>query len=305
LHYDFPDFTRWKKESLTFKEDQIVLRKIVFTYITITASTITAFAQERSFIDRHVTMKGLNCSACHECLNPSLTEPCLKLGPHFFQEEGIKLRGDEVPKKIIINKIENLYGPVKYNHGQHMHMAERIEDCAECHHYIPPDLPKKSCDMCHPIGLSEQKLGVLSFNAVLHRKCLGCHLEWGKSTNCEHCHVSKNRDEAEKLGQVLPTYRKTQRPEKFLFATRYFSGPYVQFSHERHATNKNIKCTDCHVKQPCIVCHYQEKQPKELSVLARIGVHGTCRLCHEVESKDSCNRCHSATENRQEMVLKK
>ncbi|MBN2008738.1 cytochrome c3 family protein [candidate division KSB1 bacterium] len=252
---------------------------------------------QENFLDRHATMIGLNCSACHTCLNPSFNEPCLKFEPHFFQDHGMKITSEnQPPELVIIDKLEDKYGAVKFKHRNHMHMAELVEDCAECHHYIPPDIKKRECRDCHEASYVRDKLETISLNGIYHRKCLGCHVEWGKSTNCELCHVSKDRQQAEELGKELPQYRKIKRIESKLFVTRYFYGPFVFFDHKFHTEQKKRHCPECHVKQPCITCHYQDQQPVGLSPMARSGVHGTCRLCHDVMSQDSCTKCHSDKE---------
>ncbi len=254
-------------------------------------------AEQQNFLDRHATMVGLNCSACHDCINPSFKEPCLKLGPHFFHDHGIKIEQTKMPpEEVKLNKIEKLYNPVTFKHRKHMHMAELIEDCAECHHYIPPDLPKRGCEDCHITSYVREKLETISLNGIYHRKCLGCHIEWSKSTNCELCHVSKDHQQAEELGKELPKYRKIERIQSKLFVTRYFYGPFVLFDHKFHTEEKKLHCPDCHNKQPCVGCHYQNGKPTNIDIMARDGVHGTCRYCHDVMTRASCEKCHKAEE---------
>lgn len=264
---------------------------------------VTLTAQQSKFMDTHATMKDLNCSACHDCINPSHKNPCLKFAHHFFIEEGKKLKADEFPPELlVINGLEDLYGPVKFQHKKHMHMAERIEDCAECHHYIPPDLPKKKCKECHSANVYRDRLDMISLNGVYHRECLSCHVEWGGSSNCEVCHKSKLEDHSERLSKLIPKIRKAVRPDEKLFVNRMFTGPFVVFNHKKHADDKRNICADCHVKQPCITCHYQDKKPDYVHAMARSGVHGTCRLCHDVQSKGSCEKCHQVSEKLFEML---
>lgn len=279
--------------------------KLIITFIiAVLAMAVTLFAQEQKFLDAHATMKGLNCQACHDCLNPSLKDPCLKLGPHFFLEEGIKLTEDDLPPElVIIDKLEEHYGPAEFKHRKHMHMAERIEDCAECHHYIPPDYPKRTCDTCHNPNVFREKLETVSLNGVYHRECLGCHVEWSKTTNCEICHKAKIEEHSEKLAKLIPTIIDAKRPDKLFYVTSMFTGPYVTFSHTEHSNNKKLKCADCHVKQPCIACHYQNEKVETISVLERHGVHGTCRLCHDVFAKEQCGTCHKNTQAQERMAI--
>ncbi|MBD3289869.1 hypothetical protein GF337_13770 [candidate division KSB1 bacterium] len=278
---------------------------IIMLFIIILVMAVSIWAQDQNFLDEHATMKGLNCQACHDCLNPSLQDPCLKLGPHFFLEEGIKLSQEDLPPEVVvIDQLEEHYGPVKFKHRKHMHMAERIEDCAECHHYIPPDYPKRKCDTCHNPDVFRDKLETISLNGVYHRKCLGCHVEWSKTTNCEICHEAKIKEHSEKLAKLIPTIIEAKRPDKLFFVTSMFTGPYVTFSHTKHSNHKKLKCADCHVKQPCIACHYQNEKVAEISPLARHGVHGTCRQCHDVFAKEQCGTCHKETQEKEKMAVK-
>lgn len=284
-----------------------MFKKIIIPLIYfVLAIVVSVGAQQRKFLDEHATMKDLNCSACHDCLNPSLKDPCLKLGPHFFLEEGHKLAERDLPPEfVIIDKLEDLYGPVKFKHRQHMHMAERIEDCAECHHYIPPDFPKRTCESCHHESVFRDKLETISLNGVYHRKCLGCHVEWSKTTNCEICHEAKHEEHSEKLSKLIPDIIDAKRPDEKVYVTKMFTGPYVTFSHKKHADNPKIKCANCHVQQPCIVCHYQNEKITTISGFARSGVHGTCRLCHDVFAQENCGECHKETAGQETMALKK
>jgi len=284
-----------------------MIQKSTFLIIILILGIVVAInAQEVKFMDTHATMKELNCAACHDCINPSHENPCLKFGPHFFIAEGKKLSSDQFPPELLtIDGIEELYGPVKFKHKNHMHMAERIEDCAECHHYIPPDLPKRKCQECHSANMIRDRLDMISLNGVYHRECLGCHVEWGESSNCELCHVSKRKDHSEKLAKLIPKYREVKRPDQKIFVNRMFTGPFVNFPHKFHADNKKIVCADCHVKEPCAACHYQNEKAATLNVLARPGVHGTCRLCHDVQSKGSCIKCHTVSDELYEMLAKK
>lgn len=250
-------------------------------------------AQNLEGIPSHALIKELNCQACHSCVNPSLADPCLRFGPHLFFEHGKKLMPEQLPPElVIINNIEEKYESVHFKHRKHMHMAQRMEDCAECHHYWPPDLPKQKCRTCHNPNTVRHDLDMISLNGAYHRKCLGCHVEWGKSTNCEVCHASKNKEHSEKMAKALSKFRVMERPNFKLYLTLYFTGPVVNFNHQKHADMTNVACADCHVKQPCTTCHYQGERPATMNPLAREGVHGTCRLCHDVMTQGTCEKCH-------------
>lgn len=273
-----------------------MLSKILATVLICTLGIVVVLtAQELEFTPSHALSKELNCAACHECINPTEDSPCLRLGPHLFFDQGKELLPEQLPPDtVIINTVEGLYDAVVFQHRDHMHMAERIEDCAECHHYHPPDKPKLRCGECHNPNTIRHDLDMISLNGAYHRKCLSCHVEWGKTTNCEVCHAAKDPEHSKKLAQHLSKFREVKQPNIKVFQTRYFIGPKVNFPHDFHTKQKNVKCADCHIKQPCVACHYQEERPSWINPLARTGVHGTCRLCHDVMTQGACDKCHKS-----------
>jgi len=259
-------------------------------------------AQAQKPIKSHSTIKGLNCSACHECTTPSSDNPCLKLGAQFFLGEGERLIPAKFPPEfVVINTLEEKYEPVKFPHKKHLHMADNTLDCTECHHYTPVGRAENPpCKECHNPDEFREDLEQVGLNAAYHRRCLSCHVEWSKNTNCELCHASKDPETADKLAKLLPQFREAKEPEKKVFVNRMFTGPYVTFFHTFHSKKKNVYCADCHEKWTCITCHYQgEFAPTSVDVVTGTGVHGTCRLCHETIGLGTCEKCHETEEKQQ------
>jgi hypothetical protein len=257
--------------------------------------SIVMIAQGQKPRESHSRIKGLNCSACHECAIPSKEVPCLKLGAQFFLGKGEKLTPQKLPPDtVIIDVLEDLYGPTKFPHKKHLHMAATTFDCSECHHYAPPSNNNPACKDCHSPYEMRPDLELVGLKAAYHRRCLTCHAQWSNNTNCELCHVSKDKEVAVKMGKLLPTFKEMKEPEKKVFLNRMFTGPYVTFFHQEHSKKKNVNCADCHKKWDCITCHYQgEEVPVTANVLLGTGVHGKCRLCHEtIGKKKACNKCH-------------
>jgi len=246
--------------------------------------------------ESHSLIKGLNCKACHECAIPTKENPCLKLDAKVFLGEGKKLTPRmQPPDTVVIDVLEDLYGPTKFPHKKHLHMASTTFDCAECHHYTPPNVNSPvPCKDCHSPYEMRQDIELVGLKAAYHRRCLTCHAQWSNNTNCELCHVSKDKEVAEKMGKLLPTFKETKSPEKKVFLNRMFTGPYVTFFHKEHVDKKNVNCADCHKKWDCVTCHYQtEQMPATAEALHGAGVHGKCRLCHETIGKPKvCKKCH-------------
>ncbi len=267
---------------------------IIFTFGFVVMIT----AQERKISKSHAAMKDLKCSSCHDCINPSQEKPCLKLGVTHFNANHIKLTPENIPPdSVIIYKIEEQYGPVKFTHKKHLHMSETLGDCAECHHHSPLDKPFPPCKECHNHDIVLTDLAQVELKGAYHRKCLGCHVEWSKKTDCKMCHTLNGDNGADK-SISRPALRYPKEPEELFYFCRFFNGPYVKFSHKKHSADQQMICADCHAKRNCVACHYQNiDHPTLVNALARKGVHGTCSLCHDVSDKNGCKKCHSMEKN--------
>jgi len=284
----------------------MIKRFIIVTSLILLGIVVALNAQELRLSASHSSNTGLNCSFCHECLQPSKQEPCLKLNPKMLIGEGRKLFTNELPPDtLLIDYLEDKYGLVKFPHKQHVHMAEKSTFCVDCHHFLSPGMQKQKCGECHKEDVPwKEDLAMISLSAAYHRKCLTCHVEWSKTTNCEVCHRAKDPRLASESGKI-PKFREVKEPEKTVYLTRYFSGPFVYFSHKDHIKRKNVLCVDCHQPSPCIACHYQDEKPKTITAEMKTGVHDPCSLCHQTINTTTCNECHKTIEHQKRLTENK
>lgn len=290
-------------------------QKLLISFLILMAlflSALCLFAQGPA--KDHAKIKGLNCSACHQCSLPTRENPCLNLSAAIFLGEGERLTPQKMPPEfVMIGWLEDEYEAVKFPHRKHAHMLETNFDCTECHHFAPPTPKNPPCKDCHNPLEYREDIEQVGLKAAYHRRCLTCHVQWSQSTNCEICHVSKDKEVAQKLAAFIPKFKKSKQPEeKLIYVTRMFTGPYVTFSHADHTNKKNVYCADCHNKWECIGCHYQsEKPPATVAIVTGTGVHGPCRLCHATIGKDEqgndvCVKCHTIQEKQTvTMIVKK
>jgi hypothetical protein len=268
-------------------------------------------SQGQGPVKDHSKIKGLNCSACHQCELPTKENPCLNLSAAIFLGKGERLTPQKMPPEFVMIKVlEDEYEPVKFPHRKHAHMLETNFDCTECHHFAPPTPKNPPCKDCHNPYEYREDIEQVGLKAAYHRRCLTCHAQWSQSTNCELCHASKDKEVAKKLAQFIPKFREVKEPEKKVYVNRMFTGPYVTFFHTDHSNKKNVYCADCHDKWECVSCHYQgEKPPVTVEVVTGTGVHGPCRLCHATIGKDEqgndvCVKCHATEEKHQVTAMK-
>lgn len=118
------------------------------------------------------------------------------------------------PATIQINKLEDQYGPVTFDHAKHA--AQYAEGCGDCHHQHSA-YDENPCKRCHTIDAAQFKASVKrNFSAcskchgdydvqtpevpglqvAYHEMCFGCHRELGDvgktPASCEQlCHVKK------------------------------------------------------------------------------------------------------------------
>jgi predicted CXXCH cytochrome family protein len=119
----------------------------------------------------------------------------------------------KMPGLTVLDSIEKMYGPVKFDHEIHTLMAG---SCGECHHQHGTDL---GCKNCHSLDSSAFKKtvensflpckschgeinsdmpGMPSLKVAYHAQCFGCHRGMGNvgldPKGCtEQCHVRKEQ----------------------------------------------------------------------------------------------------------------
>lgn len=88
------------------------------------------------------------------------------------------------PEKATINEVQKIKPAVVFPHKAH---ADRIKNCAECHHKDAPGKEQK-CFTCHK---AEKKGDAVSLKDAMHTKCKGCHSKDATKkapTKCDGCH---------------------------------------------------------------------------------------------------------------------
>lgn len=115
---------------------------------------------------------------------------------------------------IVLNSLEDLYGPVEFDHAMHTNIAE---GCWDCHHQHQ-SVKELACESCHAIDLSVFKKstnrsylmpcktchgqfeasmpGMPGLKVAYHSQCFNCHRGMGRiglnPKGCtEQCHAKK------------------------------------------------------------------------------------------------------------------
>lgn len=131
---------------------------------------------------------------------------------------------DGPPKKLVIKKLVNLYGPADFDHEMHVSAADGCKSChhkpfgkpmacSECHeekmdrgdfdheahwefdscdscHQVK-STRELACSTCHKVPFDEKKLEVIGLKGALHGQCMDCHEKNGADNSCTACHARK------------------------------------------------------------------------------------------------------------------
>jgi Class III cytochrome C family len=90
----------------------------------------------------------------------------------------------DAPDKATINEVQKSKPEVVFPHKAH---ADRIKNCAECHHKDAAGKEQK-CFNCHK---AEKKDAAIALKDAMHTKCTGCHKKDATKkapTKCDGCH---------------------------------------------------------------------------------------------------------------------
>jgi Class III cytochrome C family len=90
----------------------------------------------------------------------------------------------DAPEKVTIKDVQKARSAVAFPHKAH---ADRIKNCAECHHKDAAGKEQK-CFACHK---AEKKGDAVSLKDAMHTKCTGCHKKDATKkapTKCDGCH---------------------------------------------------------------------------------------------------------------------
>jgi hypothetical protein len=231
------------------------------------------------------------CTHCHSCAQPTPAEPCLRGCPRG--ELSSALSADLGPDVVILDTLEDLYVPVRFDHRRHAVMAAMSGGCSTCHHYTPPSAPHPACSSCHSSASASEDIAKPGLKGAYHRRCLSCHREWDRDTACGICHLERKGG---RLGGTATTacdhahYRPVELKEVILFPTEYGPGDVVPFHHRRHSETYERDCTECHQRQSCTRCHLRDGvTPRPMHGATAASLHDTCFACHDAER---CGDCH-------------
>lgn len=130
--------------------------------------------------------------------------------------------GEDLPDRISIESLQDLYSPVTFEHARHI---VREKDCAICHHHTNgAPAASERCIRCHLGGHEGKSMackdchekepfsaGVVNqkfkngqqfhqdkpgLKASYHLGCIGCHKKRGGPQSCTGCHGLTDKGEA-------------------------------------------------------------------------------------------------------------
>jgi hypothetical protein len=231
------------------------------------------------------------CSPCHTCASPTRSEPCLR--PCGRHQEAAALSPDLGPDVVILDDLENLYVPVRFDHRAHAQMSTMSGGCETCHHYTPPDSVHPACRDCHPVEIVHEDLAQPGLKGAYHRGCLHCHEEWDLDTACSNCHEKKEGGALHGTATEICVdshYEPLELTELIVFSPADKSVESVPFHHRRHSQLYERDCTECHQRQRCSRCHIQGgERPHPMRDSGQSSLHETCYRCHDGQR---CGDCH-------------
>ena len=247
----------------------------------------------------------INCKVCHDCEYPTKQKPCLVTCPKT--ESSIYHSASEAPEVLVLDELKDRYGSVVFSHRLHAQMSEISIGCTGCHHYNTTG-PVLNCKKCHERGRIRENLSIPDLSSAYHRQCLPCHRQWGRSTECETCHMVNTLGNGKKLRQATKrlkgkSHPQLPKPNRVVYETRYEGGKLVTFYHDEHITLFKQACVSCHKGDNCTKCHdVQKKQHVEPNGGRHLKVHRSfqehhraCAACH---AKDACSVCHGSSEKK-------
>jgi hypothetical protein len=246
----------------------------------------------------------VDCSACHECDNPTKESPCLRMCPRSVAQTIAAASNEHLPPDVVLLNAfpweQRDFMPVPFPHKVHSDMAGIAGGCQVCHHHTTPGHIHPACRTCHRAVYAKapgEEMRMPSLKGAYHRQCLGCHRDWSHHTQCIVCHPLKSPDslptQTEDLHAGVPGHPPIPNPSVIVHETGYEPGPHVTFRHEDHFKRYGYECARCHKGQSCSRCHEKPEvpgQPVTTHPMSREEQHGACFPCHE---DDKCERCHS------------
>jgi hypothetical protein len=193
------------------------------------------------------------------------------------------------PDIVILDDLQSLYGPVRFNHRVHAKMTGFGGGCETCHHYTPPNAPHPECKSCHPREVAIEDLAQPGLKGAYHRNCMKCHKEWDSDTACEVCHEKKEPGQPAPPIHMASHYQPVQLDSLIIFKTGHDGGDEVPFHHRNHSELYERDCSECHRQQSCKQCHVQGGERHPMGDPAQTDLHDTCFQCHGEQACDSCH----------------
>ncbi|MFN0152463.1 MAG: cytochrome c3 family protein [bacterium] len=245
-----------------------------------------------------------SCGACHACENPTHSAPCLRecLRPRdAASKPPARAPGAASgPDVVILDELEDLYVPVRFDHKAHASMTRFSGDCTTCHHHTPAGGEHPLCSSCHAREVVHEDIAQPGLKGAYHRQCLACHTEWDHAGSCEVCHEKKAGGALHGTATAAAVHSHIaplSLEELIVFKTSYAEGDSVPFHHKLHSTKYEPNCAACHSEQSCTRCHVQGEPPHPMGDPGEIDMHETCFRCHSPDEDpchpdDGCAHCH-------------
>ncbi len=276
-------------ERATVEEAEMARRPAVLVFLWLSGALVVGSAAAAG--KTGVVDDPSDCSACHTCAYPSRSDPCLRPCPRH--ESATVLSADLGPDVVILDGLEDLYVPVRFDHHKHATMAAMSGGCETCHHFTPPDMDHPACKDCHPAEVVHEDLAQPGLKGAYHRSCLRCHQEWDRDTACEICHEKKRGGALHGTATSVcdhSHYEPLELEELLVFTPADESVESVPFHHRRHSQLYERDCTECHRRQSCSRCHVQGGEgPHPMRAAGQESLHATCFSCHDGQR---CGSCH-------------
>jgi hypothetical protein len=174
-----------------------------------------------AFIDKNRKPDSASCMKCHLAPPKKSTGVLYQSGerrlarmiPEIWQAIFGGARQElNIPKKVIINALENQYEPVELEHLKIINaLKKNINDsslasyfhpseaslCQGCHHNSPGAVTPPKCGSCHGEPFNEKNLAMPGLKGAYHRQCMGCHDQMGMAKPdklaCASCHLEKKQ----------------------------------------------------------------------------------------------------------------
>jgi len=239
----------------------------------------------------------ISCKTCHTCDVPTKSDPCLVICP---REKIVTVyqKPEQTSELIIIDQLNDRYGPVYFSHKVHAQMSNMSGGCEGCHHFNTSG-PILICNSCHETSRKRVNVSLPDLKGAYHRQCMDCHREWSHETGCNFCHIPKKDFKGTQKEQIKKKisgkdHPVVLEPTKISYETNSDKGKFATFYHDDHTKKFGLSCTTCHKQESCTRCHDVNKSSNVIpkTVIAKKSFkeqHKKCISCHK---DDNCNSCH-------------